>query len=445
MKRYLRYSLFVCLFFFCFSIKNVYATSAQVYVCPRSFDDCQYTTLDDVLSEIDDGYFDSYDEIEIGFLSGTTQTISSHTINQEIILFPIPSDNDEETIIDGRDSTLTINNEVIFANWEDLTIQNLNIEDHASTIDFLGMKIAMVFDRNDQITLQNVHMTNHYNYSIDNFQVFGVYFTESNDILIQNSSFSNYVAALAFMGSLVSDLEQRIMDSALFDYLNHNAINLTSNGDFNFKIDHCDLSDNLISIFSGRMSGDISNSKLSSFASALSQLNFSSNNDYGDTKVVRMNITTNDNIMELLVNNWDLLNDKRYLVIASDSIDHYNEEDVSTISFKTVKQQNIDYSKTTSIDLLPLFIENDKISDYDFSVSDPNIATIENGKVIFLNGGEVTVTATHKGSGDTFILQLKITKPVNPKTGMSYITFALLILACLSYIIFAIRYQKKKY
>ena len=443
MKRYLRYSLFVFLFFFCFSLQNVYADYEHITVCSN---ECDFTTLDDALSVIEE--IQTGEDYHSVLVESGEYTISSHTIVDSLDITPFMNrDNTETTriVIEGRGSTLTLNELLYFARWNSLTIQNLNIEDNTSINDFFDMKIAMVFDRNDQITLQNVHMTNHYNYSIDNFQAFGIYFTESNDILIQNSSFSNYVAALAFMGSLVSDLEQRIMDSALFDYLNHNAINLTSNGDFNFKIDNCDLSDNLISIFSGRMSGDISNSKLSSFASALSQLNFSSNNDYGDTKVVRMNITTNDNIMELLVNNWDLLNDKRYLVIASDSIDHYNEEDVSTISFKTVKQQNIDYSKTTSIDLLPLFIENDKISDYDFSVSDPNIATIENGKVIFLNGGEVTVTATHKGSGDTFILQLKITKPVNPKTGMSYITFALLILACLSYIIFAIRYQKKKY
>ena len=97
------------------------------------------------------------------------------------------------------------------------------------------------------------------------------------------------------------------------------------------------------------------------------------------------------------------------------------------------KQNTFNIENTDKIDFLSYFVDSEdaNINDYTFQVSDENIAVVENGKVVFLQAGDVDVSATNKYTGDVYTIHLRLEKPaitINPKTINSIYTLFVIVL-----------------
>ena len=286
----------------------------------------------------------------------------------------------------------------------------------------------------------------------------GLYINSYNTS-ITNSSISRFPVGIYNYSGVISNVMRRIQDP-IGNKPSPYVYELDRIEDVlyipNVTIDSCDLADNVLSI-SGVFNAAISNSRVSSaYASSArvveydesngsaknTYMKFEDSNDYGNYKIKRINIADFPNSEEGLNQLMDISEDlynHSYLVFMNGQ--------ASTIDLFVKKKDTINIQNLKKTNLLDYFVNIDEINirSFTFTVSDPSIAVVEDGEVVFLKAGEVDVVATNQNTGEVYTVHFKLENPKtssNPKTINSlYIMFGLLILM---FVITSSMFMKKR-
>ena len=439
MKKLLK-SLF--LFALCFlTYKNVYASGIDV--CSS----CDYHNLDEVFSAIQDGYF-SDDYVNVYLIDSSGSYSFNHDYRFQLfvsIMQDAPIDGNNITI-DGRGHTITSNEGVNIMSYDvPLIVKNMTVQ--CSNLDYeFALGLSSYYSK---VEADNIKIINSGSLSID-FMNLGL-FAYTDDFKLSNSIISNFAYAMSNTFVFAGDHGKRIDPDLISSYHHGNEVIGTFGDDTHItslKIDSSDLYENAIS-FAGGFDGDIHDSKVASILLVnedKSDINLfiDSSNDYGDVKIKRVSADTffggsGESEEKSAPSRDDVFNqflNHDYMFLITDRY--------SNVEIEAKKSNSFNINTTKSVDLLSYFIDQEDINldDYEFRVSDPSIASIENGQVVFLKSGEVDVTATNKKTKDVYTVHLKLESPVNPKTINSlYIMFVVLLFMISS--IYAIRLRKR--
>ena len=451
--------LYLFIFLFFFQLKSAFAISSSydVSVCSSQYGNCMYTDINDALSDIEDGVFsDVMDDLDLFLAPGQYTLTKDYEFNADFYINYYSNQYEDveyydpfDYSIDGDNHTLKLYSYIDFYG-DSISISNLNFK-HLS-----NSPITLVEFYSNSFELENVTISSRYNNDFTKNNN-GIY-SEAHEATLNNVTIDNFSTGIYFyyyFEHSESSLH-RIDDDSLELFHSHmkkNNIRISSSPADAFipsiSIDSCDLSNNLLSL-NGYMNGTVSNTKLSNvfldgFYSSgnparnigEAYLKFEGNNDYGDKKIRLIN-SVEDNPYYHHIYIQDMIRN------AGNDFLYFVSSPGANIDLFVDSKESYNIVKTEEVLLTDCFIHIDKddYSLFTFSVSDPSVAVLENGKVVFLKAGEVDVTAINNRTNEVYTVHFSLTNPVNPKTINSlYIMFVVLLFMISS--IYAVRLRKR--
>ena len=334
----------------------------DVSVCD---DNCDYTSVEQVLKAMDTGTIN--DNVEISVDTSNEQKIGSHNLKHTVGI----SFTKSSATINGEGSILTIPKGVDF--WfEGNTVEfkNLKINYTGGFGDYNDNYLddVLYFDANS-VNMTNVTITGTGTPKCHDYPT--ALFNDASNLTMQNVKIENFPAAI----------EQ---------------------GTGNISISSSTLNNNFTSIFSsGNVVIDNSSVKNVFVSKAVSVKNV------GDLK-------SNFYSEEYISN----MNENEYCTLFSKKGIHQIKTNESSISME--RTMDINMRQATSIDnVVSIFREGDfNLNDYTITSSDDKIASVKNNVITFKKAGQVTITAANNTTRESYVLNLKITNPIssNPVT-----------------------------
>ena len=442
MKKYLKYILLLFLFF---SFKNVYAVNLEV--CSS---DCQYQTLDQALSDIERYGEDGDSPVSIILVESGSYSISrDYQLDARV---HIEVDSSGRYTIDGNNHTIYTTRFLRFS-VDYLTLKNINIDYESNSQDPISIATAFI---SNKAVIDNVHIVHNGRITLNRSSVGMFMLTPSIDI--SNSDVSNFaMGVVSYLDVSMTNFTMRILDDSISNIFNNDIIGDSPISVMPFlfipsiEIDSCDLSENVFSL-QGLFNGNVSNSKISSayllggsVDSGIvgSNMVFHDNNDYGDAKIVKMKAPSFSGPGE----NQSFLQEVMQKTLNKEAF-YFITDDVSTIDISVKKNKDINIENTKKLSILDYFVDIDAVNirDYAFTVSDPSIAKVENGEVIFLKSGEVDVIAINRSTNEKYTMHFRLEVPVkpsvNPKTVNSILFISFILLLLLIPLFVSIKSQK---
>ena len=378
-----------------FASTNVHAQGAYVDVCNSR---CDYTSIDDALSDVENGVYDEVGSLEIAVSTWNEQSLSDHTLNIPIKI----SFNNSAAVINGNGATIKSNYEIEF-NARNLDIKNTNYVFTNTNSNYV--KPFLLFETSN-LNIDNLNVTSNKKCGCSDFANIGIYADYGNRV-IKNTTIKNFSYGIA-----------------------------TEDG--NLNVDECNLSDNYFSLAAFSTKGFVSNSKLGRMITS-GDFSIKEDNDLGDLKVKMFEPTTYDDNADSICANFS--NDYIYVL---------NLDNVSVDMKKSIE---VDLKNDGEVkNILSLFKEgNINSDDFAFEVSNPEVAEVnDKGDIKLLSKGETEITASNENTKEKYTLILKVTssnsanpvspvKPVidlkNPLTGTnSTILFMILLITSIGLI-----------
>ena len=379
--------------------------------------ECDYTTLDSFLSDVEDGAFE-VDYVHARILDECVQISSSHTISKNIYL----SFEKNTGTLQGNNVVLTTSGSIAIGG------RNLEITDLTIVSTQTGIEPYVL-----ELNAENVHL-NHLYLSYTGERACGALnygiINNSNNFSIENSTIENFGSAIICGRStppaIDNDFDDVTNDYSIFpkDLIVGN--DESSNG--NMSIDSCILNNNdLSAVILDSFYSSISNSKLTS-CFLLGDFTIEENNEMGDMvlKYVDLGARMEEPIY---------CTEGPFIYSSlQEPIEHSPGYIPTTIHLS--KKISVDLNHTKEIqDMLKYFRDESSKENFTFEIlpgGREGVATVDNGKISILRTGDVSIQATNDSTHETYTLHLHVSQPViNPSTGSFRILlfFGVLILS----------------
>ena len=366
--------------------------------------ECDYTTLDSFLSDVEDGAFE-VDYVHARILDESVQISSSHTISKNIYL----SFEKNTGTLQGNNVVLTTSGSIAIGG------RNLEITDLTIVSTQTGIEPYVL-----ELNAENVHL-NHLHLSYTGERACGALnygiINSSNNFSIENSTIENFGIAIEKNRAMILG---PIIDFPMNDIKDSSSI---------MMIDHCVLNQNDISVYdySSICHTTISNSKLTS-CFLLGDFTIEENNEMGDMvlKYVDLGARMEEPIY--------CAEGPFIYSSLQEPIEHSPGYIPTTIRLS--KKISVDLNHTKEIqDMLKYFRDESSKENFTFEIlpgGREGVATVDNGKISILRTGDVSIQATNGSTHETYTLHLHVSQPViNPSTGYFRILlfFGVLILS----------------
>ena len=359
--------LFTLIIMVAFLYMSPVFAETDVSVCDSG---CDYTSLDQVLGAMDAGTLN--DDLNITVDTWNEQKIGNHTLTHIVGV----GFTKNAAIINGEGSTLTI------PKGADFWVSGNNLEIKDLKVNYTGgfgsydngfLEDVLYFDVNS-VNMTNVTITGTGTVKCNDYPT--ALFNDAANLSMQNVKIENFPVAI-------------------------------THGIGNISISSSTLNNNYTSIISeGNVAIDNSSVKNVFSTKAVSVKNV------GDLKAF---FYTEDEM-----NN---MTDEAYCTLCGKKGIHQRKTNEMSISME--RSMDINMKQTSSIDNLLAIFRDDTtgINDFEFTTSDDKIATVKNNTVTMLKSGQVTITAANNTTRESYVLNLKITNPINSNPVTSPNTF----------------------
>ena len=466
-KKYLLIILFLSIFF------HIDVLAEEIYVCDSTEEhECNYHSLDQAFSYIETLHYNTNDDntVVVYLEKNDEQVISNHTFDIPVVVvseYGLPvteasARSINSIVINGEDSTLNTNYPIRFS-AEEVYLQNWNIIYHDKRKSYPNEAIlsGVVNINTAKAYFDQFHLTNSgKSYSCTSIQsnpLVGISFNNSDYLpgpLVRGSDNDYYLTRsfmldFTFQNSSVSYFDIGIVNypfgvDAIASYEKRQVQGRIQTNSI-FSIQNADLYDNFLSFDLYSTYVMIANSKLTSLFSSNSVVKFLEGNSFGDSKVIRENVMYygEEDYRVFILKVCSLSKDKKNAYIVS--LDDNPTYTTSEIEIRLEKTENVSDQKI-QIPVLERFINTKEVdtSLFQYTVSDENIAKMENGSVVLLKNEDVDVIATNPSTNETYILHLRMNRSVfqNPVTGTFLVLCVFLSLFLLSFLFLRITRKK---
>ena len=370
----------------------------------------------------------STDEVDSYTIKLKDATYSNYVINRDHTLTKpifITKDNTKDSVsIDAHNHTINTNTYFVFDDMgNNFELDNIHFDFNVASPQEADLLVS-----GHTVTFNHVHIRNMHALSETSYYS-GLLLEDVSVFNFTNSSITNYDTALFNYNSLW--------------YYYPELLNSTSaDAATVLTVDSCDLDNNGFSIM-GTFTGNVVNTSLSSImtgadATGSTVLNVNDTNDIQDrfVRTVDMVNTHFSNEQAYLSYIDDVLAQShagRYLYVITDN--HY------LVNINVSKALNVDLLKEGKLDFLSYFSDQVDISDFTFTVSDDEVARVENGKVIFLKVGDVDITAVNPHTNEVYTIHFVTEHAINPKTQSSMLILLAILFLVISSLV--ILYKRK--
>lgn len=430
MRRYIKYLIIIFILFFSTNV------SAKTYGLVDNPDECSY---DACFTEPDDILTDAEDEdsnITVNFESTKTDfKISSHEFSKTV-LFSIR--NKREYTIDGEGSNLKSDAHFSIRSFTGCfyNLKNINFYSKANSINL----VPVVIRRNNydggiiknKLMMDFIGVALYNPKSIDNVTstINGEFEYTRTPLFIANDHF-------------MDDNDEPIyVDVDVNNVTTTNSTNVGMallGGKYNINNFNSDCNISIHGFFYPII--NINNSTIRSLISSEgSVINVNSNNKwYQDEKIFFLN--------KIIAEGNKVLSDETLSYIRDNEGFNYIVTDEGTINIKDVKEEKIDLKNKKIINISELFpyLGNVNLNEEEWTSSNTDVATIDEGIITIKSAGETTFTTTPKDTQTVLEYKLIVTeqKIDNPKTSNNLIVLVSSLLLLLTLVLLFKRNKKE--